>query len=232
MFESRSRVVLLALLTVVGAAASAQPPEQAPAPVPLPGSGPPGQAPVVTMIPQPGQPVAVPVTSFGVPPEVQIERARRRDEASVDIEELIAQVAASTGKEFFVDPRVRARVLAVPALEDPTYADLLSVLRLHGYIAVEIDGKVNVLPDANARSMPTRMLQRDDASVPDDEVVTRVISVPGNNAANLVPILRPLLPQSAHLAAMVEGDQSRKLIVVDTYANVRRITALVETLGQ
>jgi general secretion pathway protein D len=148
------------------------------------------------------------------------------------IEELIAEVARSSGKEFLVDPRVRALVLAVPALEDPSYETLLAVLRLHGYIAVEIGGKVNILPDANARSMPTRLVQRDDSSIPDDEVITRVITVPGNNAANLVPILRPLLPQSAHLAALVEGDENKKLIVVDTYANVRRITELVRTLGE
>jgi hypothetical protein len=41
------------------------------------------------------------------------------------------------------------------------------------------------------------------------------------------------MPQSAHLAAVVDGqDQSSKLIVTDTYANVRRITELVQTLGQ
>jgi type II secretory pathway component GspD/PulD (secretin) len=223
MFDSKSRVVLLTVLTVVSVAACAQQPAQVQPqnqtqPVPL-----------GVTIPAQGQ---APVVMSPVLPEEQMERFRRRDEASVDIEAVIAEVAASTGKEFLVDPRVRARVFAVPALEDPTYETLLAVLRLHGYIALDVGGKINVLPDANARSMPTRVLQGDDSSVPDDELITRVITVPGNNAANLVPILRPLLPQAAHLAALVEGEENNKLIIVDTYANVRRIAELVQTLGR
>jgi general secretion pathway protein D len=162
----------------------------------------------------------------------EAEAATRRYESGIDLHDLVAEVAESTGKEFLIDPRVRARVYSVPKIDNPTYPILLSVLRLNGYIAVEIGGKVNILPDANARSMPTRLVQRDDSSVPDDEVITRVITVPGNNAAQLVPILRPLLPQPAHLAALVEGDENNKLIVVDTYANVRRLTELVQTLNQ
>jgi general secretion pathway protein D len=245
MFESRSRVALLTLLTVISVAASAQQPAQAPQQgqtpgaspgvTPAPGQMPPGPqgqiqivAPLVTP-PQAAQPVAL------TPPEIaaaEAEAATRRYESGIDLHTLVAEVAESTGKEFLIDPRVRARVYSVPKIDNPTYPILLSVLRLNGYMAVEIGGKVNILPDANARSMPTRLVQRDDDSVPDDEVITRVITVPGNNAAQLIPILRPLLPQSAHLAAVVEGDENRKLIVVDTYANVRRIAELIETLGQ
>src|SRR3990167_9403087 len=115
---------------------------------------------------------AVPATGLVVP------ESNRRREQSIDIEELIAKVAASTGKKFLVDPRVRARVFAVPQIDTPTYAELLSILRMHGYMAAEIGGRVNVVPDANARFMPMRLLQRDDPSVPDDEYVTRIITVP------------------------------------------------------
>ena len=105
----------------------------------------------------------------------------------VDIEVVLARVAASTGKKFFVDPRVRASVFAVPEIGTPTYAELLSILRMHGFMAAEVGGRVNIVPDANARFMPARLLQRDDSSVPDDEYVMRVIEVP--NAALLVPVL-------------------------------------------
>jgi general secretion pathway protein D len=233
MFESKSRVVLLILSTVVFAAASAQ------QPTPLPQQGQPQIAPQGATVPpqgaiqiMPAQVVPTPVTS----PEIaaaEAEAATRRYEDSVDLHALVAEVAESTGKEFLIDPRVRARIYAVPRIENPTYPTLLSVLRLNGYIAVEIGGKVNIMPDASARSQPSRLLQRDDDSVPDDEIVTRVITVP--NAANLVPILRPMMPQYAHLAAgggSSATDPPNKLIITDTYANVRRITELVETLRQ
>jgi general secretion pathway protein D len=154
-----------------------------------------------------------------------------RQANSVDIDELIARVAASTGKEFLVDPRVRARVFTVPPIETPTYAELLSILRMHGFMAAEVEGRVNVIPDANARFMPARLLQRDDPSVPDDEYVMRVISVP--NAASLVPVLRPLMPQAAHLASTMPPDGETgdgKLILVDYYINVRKMTELIDAL--
>jgi len=173
-------------------------------------------------------PEAAPVLIATQPPRPE---SALRQEHSVDIEELFARVAASTGKEFLVDPRVRARVFAVPDIGTPTYAELLSILRMHGFAAAEIGGRVNVVPDANARFMPARLLQRDDPSVPDDEYVMRVIAVP--NAAMLVPVLRPLMAQSAHLAAMMPpdgGTEDGKLILVDYYANVRKMTELINTL--
>jgi general secretion pathway protein D len=211
---------MLAALVVIGAPAHAQDrPAQgrAQAPSPAPAPAPAAEAPIFP-----------PALSTAV-----AESVRRREERSIDIEELLAQVSASTGKEFLVDPRVRARVFGVPEIENPTYADLLSILRMHGYMAVEIQGRVNILPDANARHMPVRLLQRDDESVPDDEWVTRIITVP--NAPQLVPILRPLMPQPAHLAATFQeenGQPVSKLVLVDTYANVRRMTEIINTLSR
>jgi general secretion pathway protein D len=165
------------------------------------------------------------------PSPAELEAQRGRDEQSVDVQDLIARVSQSTGKRFVVDPRVRARVNAVPRIENPTYAELLTILQVHGFAAAEVEGLVTVVPDANARFLPTRLLQRDDDSVPDDEFVTRIITTP--NAPYLVAILRPLMPQSAHLAASMSGDDepsNDKLIIMDTYSNVRRITEIVNTL--
>jgi general secretion pathway protein D len=150
-----------------------------------------------------------------------------------DIEEVLRRVSASTGQEFLVDPRVRASVFGVPDIGTPTYPELLAILRMHGFAAFEVAGRVNIVPDANARFMPARLLQRDDPSVPDDEYVTRILTVA--NAAQLVPVLRPLMPQSAHLAATMPADGGTgdgKLILFDTYANVRRMTEIVNALAR
>ena len=94
-------------------------------------------------------------------------------------------------------------------------------------MAVEIQGRVNIVPEALARQMPVRLVQRDDPDVADDEVVSRVIQMNNMNAAQAVPILRALLPQYAHLAAL--PDQN-KLLIVDRYANVRRLTEILNAL--
>jgi type II secretory pathway component GspD/PulD (secretin) len=165
------------------------------------------------------------------PSPAELETQRRRDERSVDLDELLARMSEATGMKFLVDPRVRAQVTTVPKIETPTYAELLTILRVHGYAAAEVGGRVNIVPDALARFLPTRLLQRDDDSVPDDEYVTRVLTIP--NGAQLIAILRPLMPQSAHLASVGAGDDepsNDKLIIMDTYSNVRRITEIVNTL--
>ncbi len=144
-----------------------------------------------------------------------------------DLVDLVRQVAANSGMEFIIDPRVNASVeyAGDTLTENITYATLLAILRIHGYVAVEIGGVVSIVLDANARTMPTRILQSDDPSVSDHEVVSRVISLSAD-AAGLVPILRPLVPQYGHLAAF-----GNSLMVVDRYDNVRRLTELAHSLS-
>jgi type II secretory pathway component GspD/PulD (secretin) len=62
---------------------------------------------------------------------------------------------------------------------------------------------------------------------PDAEFVTKVITVKNVPAGQLVPILRPMLPQAAHLVAF---PCNNRLLIVDTFANVRRIENVVESL--
>jgi general secretion pathway protein D len=172
----------------------------------------------------------LPPASAEAPPEAQ-PRFPPPPTRGEDIEEVLRRVSESTGQEFLVDPRVRASVFGVPDIGTPTYPELLAILRMHGFAAFEVAGRVNIIPDANARFMPARLLQRDDPSVPDDEYVTRILTV--QNAGSLVPILRPLMAQSAHLAATMPpdgGNGEGKLILFDTYGNVRRMTEIVNAL--
>ncbi len=101
------------------------------------------------------------------------------------------------------------------------------MLRVHGFVAVEIGGQISIVPDAQARLMPTRLLQSDDPSVPDHIMVSRVINV-GEGGARLIPILRPLIPQYGIIAATEQG----AILVVARYDKVREITALVEELTE
>jgi hypothetical protein len=64
-------------------------------------------------------------------------------------------------------------------------------------------------------------------NLPGAEYVSTVIRVKSVPAVYLVPILRPLLPQTAHLAAL---PCKNALLMVDSLANVRRIKTLVESL--
>lgn len=159
------------------------------------------------------------------PPNAETSEASTSTSGS-GLLELIGELSRTSGLEFVVDPRVRADPIYVGGSADITYSKLLSVLRVYGYTAVQTGGRVHVVPTAVARQLPTRLVQEDDPSVSDDEIVTRIIEL-DSETPGLVPILRPLLPQYAHLAS--DGEQA--LVIVDHYDNVRRISTLAEMLN-
>ena len=148
-------------------------------------------------------------------------------EKGIPIDRLITTVARKTGKKFVVDPRVRANV--VLGGEEPsqiTYSQFLTVLEVYGFIAVDDGGLVRVLPDANMRQEPIPTITSKDTR-PASECVTQIVQLKYVSAAQLVAILRPMLPQYAALAALPSANT---LIISDRFANVRRIEALAKSL--
>jgi type II secretory pathway component GspD/PulD (secretin) len=145
----------------------------------------------------------------------------------VSIAKVIDVVARTTGKKFVVDPRVHAQVQMVGEdLNRITYSELLAILQLYGFAAVESGGYVLVVPQTNVRAMPTPQIVGKEV-FPDSEYVSIVIPVTKLPAGSLIPILRPLLPSYAHLVAAI---CSNSILMTDTYANVRRIEALIKAL--
>jgi general secretion pathway protein D len=148
----------------------------------------------------------------------------------IELTDLIDEVAKRTGKQFIVDPRVRAVVAKAGLdLEKVDYAKLLAILTIHQFAAYESNGVVKVLPDASARQLPIPVTTEVPASALDDEYVTVMVTAKNMCMAQAVPVLRPLMPQAGHMAAFV---QSNALIISDHAANARRIVDLVERLDQ
>ena len=148
----------------------------------------------------------------------------------VDITSLIIRVAKKTGKQFVLDPRLRAEVpVDTLDLDRLDYARLLTILRVNGFSAYEAEGVVVVVPDANSRQLPIPVSTSISARAPDSELVTLLMQAKNVCAAHTVPILRPLMPKAAHLAAM---PQTNSLLLVDTAANARRVADLFQRLDK
>jgi len=148
-----------------------------------------------------------------------------------DITQIAEAVSAATGKNFIIDPRVRAQVtmLSSTALSPAAfYEAFLSILQVYGFIAVPAGDVVKILPDANARQIPSIDLP-DHVSATSDEIVTQVIDVKNVSAAQLVPILRPMIPQYGHLAAY---PSSNILIISDRAGNVNRMMRIIRRIDQ
>ncbi len=147
-----------------------------------------------------------------------------------DISALIGTVAEITGRNFIVDPRVKGRVTVIssrPMDTEEVYQVFLSILKVHGFAAVPAGAVVKIVPDVNAKqdSIPTVQ----DHELRGDEMVTRVLQVDNVPAAQLVPILRPLVPQQGHLAAY---PATNVLIISDRADNVERLATIVHRIDQ
>lgn len=146
-----------------------------------------------------------------------------------DINAVISTVSEMTGRNFIVDPRVKGRVTVIssrPMEADEIYQVFLSILDVHGFAAVPGKNVTKIVPGVNAKqdAVPTVGRNGEQAG---GQTVTRVIQVNNVAAAQLVPILRPLMPQEAHLAAYAP---TNVLIASGTAANIERVVDLVRRI--
>jgi general secretion pathway protein D len=148
-----------------------------------------------------------------------------------DLSQIIQAVAEVTGKNFIIDPRVNAKVTmlsATPMSPAAFYEAFLSVLQVYGYVAVPAGKVIKIVPNTDARQLPANDLPND-VSRTSDEIVTQIISMKNVSAAQLVPILRPLIPQYGQLAAYAAGNM---LIISDRASNVSRIVRIVQRMDE
>jgi general secretion pathway protein D len=168
--------------------------------------------------------LAVPSATLG-----QAQGAITPNYKDADLGQIIEAVSAVTGKNFIVDPRVRAQVTmlsSTPMSPAAFYEAFLSILQVHGFVAVPSGDVIKIIPDANARQVPGDDLPSS-VSATSDEIVTQVVAVKNVSAAQLVPILRPLIPQYGHLAAYPAANM---LIISDRASNVNRIVRIIQRI--
>jgi len=147
-----------------------------------------------------------------------------------DIQEFIEFVSDVTGTTIVIDPSVKGKVKVVsskPVSKAELYDLFLSILDVHGYTAVRSGGVVRVIPNKNARSAPVDVISG--TSIINDEYVTQVIRLKNVSAAKLIPVLRPLVPQQAHMAAYAP---SNAIIISDIRANINRISEIIDRMDE
>ena len=149
-----------------------------------------------------------------------------------DIQELIKFVAEATGTTIVVDPSVKGKVKVVsskPVTREELYQLFLSILEVHGYTAVSSNGVVRVIQSKDARSAPVRVSDGNSSGHTTDEYVTEVIRLENISAAKLIPVLRPLVPQQAHMAAYAP---SNAIIISDLSSNIDRIRGIIDRMDK
>ncbi|MBR9796123.1 MAG: type II secretion system secretin GspD, partial [Gammaproteobacteria bacterium] len=148
-----------------------------------------------------------------------------------DIQEFIKFVADVTGTTMVVDPNVKGKVRVIsskPVSQAELYDLFLSILDVQGYTAVRSGQVIRIVPSKDARSSPVPIME-DQAAIGNDEYVTQVIRLDNISAAKLIPVLRPLVPQQAHMAAYAP---SNAIIISDIRSNIGRIVDIIERMDR
>ena len=146
-----------------------------------------------------------------------------------DIQALIATVSEITGKNFIVGPNVQGKVTVIsarPMRPDEIYDVFLSVLRVHGYAAIASGSMIKIVPEAVAQQDGSGGLNGTHQHET-DELVTQIVPVKHVSATELVPILRPLMPQGAQLIA---HPASNSLVISDRAGNVERMISIIQRI--
>ena len=149
-----------------------------------------------------------------------------------DIRALIDTVSEATGKNFVIDPRVSGKVTVVsskPMEAGALYQVFLSILEIHGYAAVESGAVVKIIPNANAGKIATPVLDGEGDAFTHAEAITRVLEVEHIPVAQLLTILRPLMPQEGQLAAY---EPSNVLVLSDRASNIQRLERIIARIDR
>ncbi len=150
---------------------------------------------------------------------------------NADIPSVIKAVGELTGKNFVIDPRVKGTVIITSARAVPraqVYPILLSALRMQGFAAIESHGVVKIVPEGDAKQdfSVTRGKEMNESG---DRIVTQVYPLQYESAAQMMPVLRPLISPNNAVAALAN---SNTLVITDYADNVRRLNAVIAAVDQ
>jgi len=145
-----------------------------------------------------------------------------------DIRAFIEMVSSVTGTNFVIDPRVNAKVTVIssqPLPADAVYQVFLSVLQVHGLTAIQAGDLTKITPEVEGKQ--TGISDSKTQPAYPDDMLTQVVRVKNVPAAQLVPILRPLVPQYGHLASYPPANV---VVIADRRANVERMVNLIKQI--
>lgn len=146
---------------------------------------------------------------------------------NADIRAVIAEVSRVTAKNFIIDPRVQGKISIVsstPISNKELYQVFLSMLQVAGYAAVPTGKVIKIIPNIDAKTVSVDALNLLRNPPRGDDMLVQVIPVHYVPAEQLVPVLRPLMPQWSNVAAY---SPSNMLILSGRANNIKRLASII-----
>jgi general secretion pathway protein D len=152
---------------------------------------------------------------------------------NADLDSVVRAIGHYTGRTFVVDPRVKGTLNLVsqrPMTKSQALAALTTALRLQGFAIVDVGGVSRVVPEADAKfqggSVDTSIAPSSNRG---DQVQTQVFRLQYEPVANVLPVVRPLVPPNSPVTAY---PSSNSLVVTDYADNLRRIDKVIAALDR
>lgn len=146
---------------------------------------------------------------------------------NADIRAVIAEVSRITGKNFVIDPRVQGKVSIVsstPLSNRELYQVFLSVLQVSGYAAIPNGEIIKIIPNIDAKTQSPDLLSGMKTPPRGDDMMVAVVPVHYVPSEQLVPVLRPLMPQWSSVSAYAP---SNMLILSGRANNIKSLAEII-----
>lgn len=148
-----------------------------------------------------------------------------------DILSVINEVSQETGKNFVIDPRVSGKITLIsskPIAQHQVYQVFLSILGMLGYSAIPSDDVIKIVPNMESGEYGADLATK---RIPGkgDEIVVRVIPLSNVSATQLIPVIRPMMPQWSNVAAYSPGNI---LILLGRASNLDRISTVIADIDK
>ncbi|KTD73548.1 GspD family T2SS secretin variant LspD [Legionella tucsonensis] len=147
---------------------------------------------------------------------------------NADIRAVIAEVSRVTGKNFVIDPRVQGKISIVsttPMNNNELYEVFLSVLQVSGYAAIPSGAIIKIIPNIDAKTQSPDLLNEMKRPPKGDDMMVSVVPVHYVPSEQLVPVLRPLMPQWSSISAYAP---SNMLILSGRANNIRSLADIIK----
>lgn len=147
---------------------------------------------------------------------------------NAEIDAVVRTMGVITGRNMVVDPRVKGTMnLSSEKAISPAaaYNQFVTTLRLQGVVVVESQGIFKVVPEVDAK-LQTSVVSAGGVTTRagSNQIVTQIFNLNYDSAANLLPILRPLISPN-NTINVNPGNNS--LIITDYADNLQRIARII-----
>ncbi len=175
--------------------------------------------------------LAKPASNFSVPQKTYTPK-KLWNLNNADIRAVIAEVSRVTGKNFVIDPRVQGKISIVSgtAMTDKAlYQVFQSVLQVSGYAAIPSGDIIKIIPNIDAKTQSPDFLNQLRSPPRGDDMMVATIPVNYVPADQLVPVLRPLMPQWSSVSSYTPANM---LILSGRASNIKQISTIIKQVDR